>query len=168
MIRRPPRSTLFPYTTLFRSPFAHAARQLVRMIALEAGETDPGDPVGHARARRSRVDPTEQERQTDILGDGLPGKEGVALEDEAQARVDPVDGLPVQADAARADRHEPRDEAEERGFAAAGGSHDRHELAAADVERDVLDGGEFPVLARQRETLRHLLEDDAARAIAGW
>src|SRR5256885_13335524 len=23
MIRRPPRSTLFPYTTLFRSPFAH-------------------------------------------------------------------------------------------------------------------------------------------------
>src|SRR3989475_10113056 len=25
MIRRPPRSTLFPYTTLFRSPFAAAA-----------------------------------------------------------------------------------------------------------------------------------------------
>src|SRR3712207_8733012 len=23
MIRRPPRSTLFPYTTLFRSPFSH-------------------------------------------------------------------------------------------------------------------------------------------------
>src|SRR2546426_11137299 len=28
MIRRPPRSTLFPYTTLFRSD--HAARELVR------------------------------------------------------------------------------------------------------------------------------------------
>src|SRR2546430_3662735 len=26
MIRRPPRSTLFPYTTLFRSPRAHARR----------------------------------------------------------------------------------------------------------------------------------------------
>src|SRR2546429_5126354 len=26
MIRRPPRSTLFPYTTLFRSPQAHALR----------------------------------------------------------------------------------------------------------------------------------------------
>src|SRR5690625_6365813 len=25
MIRRPPRSTLFPYTTLFRSPFDHLA-----------------------------------------------------------------------------------------------------------------------------------------------
>src|SRR5258708_19174819 len=31
MIRRPPRSTLFPYTTLFRSPRAeHAARLCVR------------------------------------------------------------------------------------------------------------------------------------------
>src|SRR5437588_883112 len=29
MIRRPPRSTLFPYTTLFRSPLAVALAQLV-------------------------------------------------------------------------------------------------------------------------------------------
>src|SRR2546427_5649759 len=28
MIRRPPRSTLFPYTTLFRSVLAHALQQL--------------------------------------------------------------------------------------------------------------------------------------------
>src|SRR5436189_4783940 len=28
MIRRPPRSTLFPYTTLFRSVLRHAARHL--------------------------------------------------------------------------------------------------------------------------------------------
>src|ERR1035437_10815889 len=28
MIRRPPRSTLFPYTTLFRSQFARFARQV--------------------------------------------------------------------------------------------------------------------------------------------
>src|SRR3989442_9383790 len=27
MIRRPPRSTLFPYTTLFRSPCEHAERE---------------------------------------------------------------------------------------------------------------------------------------------
>src|ERR1035441_5083249 len=27
MIRRPPRSTLFPYTTLFRSPYASPSRQ---------------------------------------------------------------------------------------------------------------------------------------------
>src|SRR3712207_7331786 len=28
MIRRPPRSTLFPYTTLFRSAFAHAKAEI--------------------------------------------------------------------------------------------------------------------------------------------
>src|SRR3712207_8446158 len=30
MIRRPPRSTLFPYTTLFRSPGLHAQRQALQ------------------------------------------------------------------------------------------------------------------------------------------
>src|SRR5437879_12051715 len=30
MIRRPPRSTLFPYTTLFRSRFPHRAGQFLR------------------------------------------------------------------------------------------------------------------------------------------
>src|SRR2546425_3883962 len=34
MIRRPPRSTLFPYTTLFRS-LAHKRRQIPRDLALE-------------------------------------------------------------------------------------------------------------------------------------
>src|SRR3712207_3096966 len=38
MIRRPPRSTLFPYTTLFRSP-----------------RVPPGDPGARARALRSRL-----------------------------------------------------------------------------------------------------------------
>src|ERR1035441_9754375 len=32
MIRRPPRSTLFPYTTLFRSHFIIAGRRLVRFF----------------------------------------------------------------------------------------------------------------------------------------
>src|SRR2546430_17554321 len=35
MIRRPPRSTLFPYTTLFRSTLATGARQLVVQLALD-------------------------------------------------------------------------------------------------------------------------------------
>src|SRR3712207_8609496 len=42
MIRRPPRSTLFPYTTLFRSP-AHLAVRLALLVA--------GRPVGHDEAR---------------------------------------------------------------------------------------------------------------------
>src|SRR2546422_10705766 len=35
MIRRPPRSTLFPYTTLFRSHYANALRLLVAEHAAE-------------------------------------------------------------------------------------------------------------------------------------
>src|SRR3989442_9327963 len=36
MIRRPPRSTLFPYTTLFRSQRSHQARCSCRKIALQS------------------------------------------------------------------------------------------------------------------------------------
>src|SRR2546422_6559854 len=32
MIRRPPRSTLFPYTTLFRSPFAFLSMFIIQAI----------------------------------------------------------------------------------------------------------------------------------------
>src|SRR5256886_15159357 len=61
MIRRPPRSTLFPYTTLFRSPFSpaygprspprHPAAPPQRSRALDG----PGRPVGTAHAARIRV-----------------------------------------------------------------------------------------------------------------
>src|SRR5260370_32318875 len=33
MIRRPPRSTLFPYTTLFRSLYKHAAQRRYHVLA---------------------------------------------------------------------------------------------------------------------------------------
>src|SRR2546430_13519862 len=38
MIRRPPRSTLFPYTTLFRSDPLEAVRQYQRAAELDASE----------------------------------------------------------------------------------------------------------------------------------
>src|SRR3712207_8972469 len=43
MIRRPPRSTLFPYTTLFRSRAA---------VCADLGHHLPGDHVEHLLARR--------------------------------------------------------------------------------------------------------------------
>src|SRR3712207_7542400 len=55
MIRRPPRSTLFPYTTLFRSPAAVVAEPEVRVPAdvLEAWTVEVLETVGvrpaHAR-----------------------------------------------------------------------------------------------------------------------
>src|SRR5690348_17917736 len=47
MIRRPPRSTLFPYTTLFRSADAHAGA----VDGHDAAEGH-GDLVGHERLGR--------------------------------------------------------------------------------------------------------------------
>src|SRR2546430_13383996 len=53
MIRRPPRSTLFPYTTFFRSPLGHLAKAFA---VAHPGEPQPGDhvvPNGH-RGERDR------------------------------------------------------------------------------------------------------------------
>src|SRR5256885_11734622 len=50
MIRRPPRSTLFPYTTLFRSPPRRAPRHRARRE--DEGRRSPG--LGRRSARRRR------------------------------------------------------------------------------------------------------------------
>src|SRR2546426_10664079 len=57
MIRRPPRSTLFPYTTLFRSggdrdaPVAHAERAVLRGGARAVRELRAGGLAPHVRGR---------------------------------------------------------------------------------------------------------------------
>src|SRR5260370_29703930 len=50
MIRRPPRSTLFPYTTLFRSRWARRVGRwsLPRLAGLLADSTDGGSPGRHS------------------------------------------------------------------------------------------------------------------------
>src|SRR3712207_8102999 len=55
MIRRPPRSTLFPYTTLFRSGLHAAERDRVRV---RRGADHEDDPVRYLlRRARCRADP---------------------------------------------------------------------------------------------------------------
>src|SRR5258708_24976049 len=57
MIRRPPRSTLFPYTTLFRS---EAALQAVRLPAAHAAADWPGHGFrGHGHENRSEEHTSE-------------------------------------------------------------------------------------------------------------
>src|SRR2546430_11992607 len=77
MIRRPPRSTLFPYTTLFRSRDRHR-----RLGARGTGarRSVPGDPTGHyaggrepargardARGNRSEEHTSELQSQSNIV-----------------------------------------------------------------------------------------------------
>src|SRR5688572_32161112 len=57
MIRRPPRSTLFPYTTLFRSGRTAARRpaQFVRLPLDRKRERDRGEAAGPDRRRLDRL-----------------------------------------------------------------------------------------------------------------
>src|SRR5688572_32306225 len=58
MIRRPPRSTLFPYTTLFRS--SHVALSRARHI----GREPAGDPLGR---QRSEEHTSELQSQSNLV-----------------------------------------------------------------------------------------------------
>src|SRR2546422_6456366 len=52
MIRRPPRSTLFPYTTLFRSPVGSLPQRRFRRVKLNASI---GNGVVRANGRRAGI-----------------------------------------------------------------------------------------------------------------
>src|SRR3990172_12597708 len=57
MIRRPPRSTLFPYTTLFRSKTWLSQRGLPHSEALRVRERYRRVDVGHLRVEVTFTDP---------------------------------------------------------------------------------------------------------------
>src|SRR3712207_6093544 len=96
MIRRPPRSTLFPYTTLFRSAI-DAPREDVRETAPKIVSFEiPIDKIGEVIGPKGKVINTlQQETGADINvdDDGTVGtvtigaKEGSAVE-EARRRID--------------------------------------------------------------------------------
>src|SRR3712207_8727228 len=68
MIRRPPRSTLFPYTTLFRSREALSQGQAQQRVAHQrVGDEEPSDkaaevPAGTEREARSEHPIGQQQR----------------------------------------------------------------------------------------------------------
>src|SRR2546428_6566150 len=65
MIRRPPRSTLFPYTTLFRSEQVELPRRSADGDEVERGRLDEDDPprVG----RRSEEHTSELQSRSDLV-----------------------------------------------------------------------------------------------------
>src|SRR5215469_17198527 len=64
MIRRPPRSTLFPYTTLFRSPRWCAGP--ARRTASASGRTSPAGCAGRSRGR-SEEHTSELQSRRDLV-----------------------------------------------------------------------------------------------------
>src|SRR5260221_2882831 len=61
MIRRPPRSTLFPYTTLFRSTFAAILRRMPRRFAMEIARS------GRFSGERSEEHTSELHSHSDLV-----------------------------------------------------------------------------------------------------
>src|SRR2546428_9250496 len=68
MIRRPPRSTLFPYTTLFRSHHrvAHVARQVLLQSVLQLGAQHARERH-RAQLRRSEEHTSELQSRSDLV-----------------------------------------------------------------------------------------------------
>src|SRR5258708_19800061 len=61
MIRRPPRSTLFPYTTLFRSAFAHVDELLRRVMVLGGRVSAPlARYLAHQDRKSTRLNSSHQ------------------------------------------------------------------------------------------------------------
>src|SRR2546426_1543916 len=88
MIRRPPRSTLFPYTTLFRSRRMVARRTVDRYK--QVGEGGGGDPIGWAvelyrRARSLRTRSLEPDRRRALLSATGAGRIG-AIESSVRSK----------------------------------------------------------------------------------
>src|SRR5688572_32278898 len=68
MIRRPPRSTLFPYTTLFRSRTSESICQIVdELISPRVTERPSAETVGERlnSILRNEVDLARQDREAD-------------------------------------------------------------------------------------------------------
>src|SRR3712207_4241221 len=68
MIRRPPRSTLFPYTTLFRSDSHKGLRvPLISLLLLRAGLFDGVTGRGHERLLQRRYPPVRRVALLELL-----------------------------------------------------------------------------------------------------
>src|SRR5438132_6002837 len=67
MIRRPPRSTLFPYTTLFRSPDHAGARRGDLRPALPRGHRADARPRCASGAGRSEEHTSELQSHSDLV-----------------------------------------------------------------------------------------------------
>src|SRR3712207_7250885 len=65
MIRRPPRSTLFPYTTLFRSRLPHAAQQRDVLAAGVHDDLDVG--IGEHGRERGGIERGVEDRKSTRL-----------------------------------------------------------------------------------------------------
>src|SRR2546426_1347106 len=157
MIRRPPRSTLFPYTTLFRSRMVGVVTAVVRRPAEEPGATARQDRPGTipAPARRGTDGERAQRRQHGFQVFGLAA---APLPRPLEEPTKNVDGREQRIDEARRDRlralpHPHQDVLEgvgERGEAIEP-QHGARSLERMDVPEDAIDEARIRLARRRLE-----------------
>src|SRR3712207_136609 len=123
MIRRPPRSTLFPYTTLFRSRADARPEQAQVVVDLR----DRADRRARVARRRLLVDGDRRRQALDRVDVGLVH----LLEELAGVGRERLDVAPL---ALRVDRVE-----RQRRLARAAQAGDHHQRVARQLDRDVLE-----------------------------
>src|SRR3712207_7868443 len=97
MIRRPPRSTLFPYTTLFRSRRDHAVGRARRGdLVRRVGGAVPGVGVGGSHLAEAAPEVAEPPAER---GGGVPlgCGEGRSEEHTSELPVTPISRMPSSA-----------------------------------------------------------------------
>src|SRR3989449_6087688 len=150
MIRRPPRSTLFPYTTLFRSLPRRETRQVLLLLLLGAGEEDrqAAERLVEVLRRRRRA------RPRDLLAD----------EREREApHVRPAVFL-RQPDPVKAGVHEGTDRLFRIGLRLVVVGSSWRDPLARDLAREVTD---HPLVLAEIEEVVHARSDDTPLAQLG-
>src|SRR2546430_12773608 len=101
MIRRPPRSTLFPYTTLFRSQGGHDPAAALRITARAVAAFNQDDVGTGAVARSALAVQLEELRRGGTNGEwGAPqvAPQDPGISPAAAARAGAVAGTPPHPD----------------------------------------------------------------------
>src|SRR5258708_26390199 len=101
MIRRPPRSTLFPYTTLFRSRAAHAVRAACWVRARggrpQLRAAGPASAAGARDPETNRVGSSRPDTRAPPPGRALALRRPRAARPRARARLDSRSAAPGAA-----------------------------------------------------------------------
>ncbi len=124
----------------------HAAGELIGIVTLEAGQADQLEIVRHPRLDLRARRPRHGEPEGGVVVDGLPGEQAEMLEHHGNAVGRPAGHrLAMDEKLAAAEIGEAGDTAQQRGLAAAGGTHDAHDLVAPDRERQLMEGDDGAV-----------------------
>ena len=126
-----------------RHPLLHPAGQLPGVLLGGMAEADVGESVRHAATPLVAGHVLSAQRQLDVVPHRQPRHQraAVVLEHDRELLGRAGHGTPADHDLPAAGREQPGDAAQEGGLARPGRADDRHDLAGADVEVQVLDDG---------------------------